>query len=342
MYLTLKISMRTVLSLLILCLMACGDNEPDLQSLSGTTIEFETEITVSITLPQDLARDLEVVTAEGMKPGANNRVEATITFRNKGTTDRRLLVVGEWQDAAAHGFGGQSSVLLIAKGKTATFASGSQSRGITKFSVLVKPGTETVEQHLDSTLANLPAQVVGQGIAYTDTPTLDVVPAWAVRGVANGEVFHARTIFFSPFLGAWKLELYDRDFDPLKGTALAKSNLPGMQSIHINLPALPSRGAVFERLLNYGGGYFQIKQASAGKGTTSWNTEIAWVIEISDWHREPWLESKGLFQRGGSVTGKLYICFKGGGQGIKNSWVSGEFTDVPIVYYGAPGLDSSP
>jgi len=332
--------MRTVVSLLLLCLVACGENETALQSASGTTIEVETDITVSITLLQKLDKDLEVVSVEGMKPGANNRVEATITFRNNSAIDQRLLVEGEWENSAAHGRGGHSSVLLIGAGQTATFATGSQARDITRFSVVVKPGTETVEQHLDSTLANLPSGVVGQGIAYTDTPTLDVVPAWGVKGVANGEVFHARTLFFSPYFGAWKLELYDRDFDPVKGTALAKSNLPGMQTIHINLPGVPSTGRVFERELKYGGGYFQIKLSPTGKDTTSWNTEIAWAIEISDWRREPWLASKGLFQRGGSVSGKLYICFKGGGQGIKSSWVSGEFTDVPIVYYGDPGLDS--
>ena len=121
MFLTLKIHTRTVLSLLLLCLVACGDNE----SASGTTIEVETDITVSITLLQKLDNDLEVVSVEGMKPGANNRVEASITFRNNSTIDQRLLVEGEWENAAAHGRGGHSSVLLIGAGQTATFATGS-------------------------------------------------------------------------------------------------------------------------------------------------------------------------------------------------------------------------
>ena len=111
-----------------------------------------------------------------------------------------------------------------------------------------------------------------------------------------------------------------------------------MQTIHIDFPGEPFHGAVFKREMSYGGGYFQIKNTPESKGTTSWNTEIAWVIEITDWQRHAWRENGGVFQQGGTASGKLYICFKGSTANIKNSWISGEFTDVPIVYYGDPGL----
>ena len=335
-------STQTILlmMLLSLCLTACGNDESTSQNIGGITIEIDSDIAVSVYIPPELEKDLEVVSVTGRKPGVNNWVEAAITLRNNSASEQRLVVAGDWQDDSARGFGGFSSVLLIPPGQTASFEAGSQSRQITKFSVLVKSTTESADQHVGSTLANLPPEVEGHGVAYTATPTLDEVPAWELRGVANGQAFTGKTIFFTPYFKAWKLEIHDRDIDPLLGVAIARLETPDVQTIYIDFPGEPFSGAVFEREMSYGGGYFQIKNTVESKGTTSWNTEIAWAIEITDWQRHPWRESDGLFQQGGTASGKLYICFKGSEANIKSSWIAGAFNDVPIVYYGDPGLDA--
>ncbi len=329
-----------LIMLLCLCLTACGSDESDSQNIGGTTIEIDTDITVSVHIPPGLEKDLEVVSVAGRKPGINNHVEVTIILKNNGVSEQRLLVSGAWKDDSSRGFGGFSTVLLIPQGQTASFDTGSQSRQITKFSVTIKPTAQTADQHVGSTLANMPPEVEGQGIAYTATPTLDAVPGWKPRGVANGQAFSGKTIFFTPFLTAWKLEIHDHDFDPLRGGGIVKQEIPDLQTIHIDFPGEPFSGAVFEREMSYGGGYFQIKHTTASKGTTSWNTEIAWAIEFTDWQRHTWRASDGLFQQGGTASGKLYICFKGSTANIKSSWIAGEFTDVPIIYYGDPGLDA--
>jgi hypothetical protein len=187
-------------------------------------------------------------------------------------------------------------------------------------------------------LSEIEPAVPGYGLSYTANPSLDQIPNWPPRGAANGAPFIAGAILFAPINGVWELQIIDREIDPLKGLAMARSleGNAGLQSIHLNLPEEPRSGMVLDRKLSYGGGYFQIQTSPGSPNTTSWNTSIAWVLEIKRWNRQPYSETGGTFQKGGTASGRLYICFKGRSDKIQDSYVAGVFENAPIVYYGNP------
>jgi len=60
------------------------------------------------------------------------------------------------------------------------------------------------------------------------------------------------------------------------------------------------------------------------------------VLEFKRWNRQPYRETGGTFQKGGTASGRLYICFKGRADNIQDSYVAGVFENAPIVYYGNP------
>jgi len=89
--------------------------------------------------------------------------------------------------------------------------------------------------------------------------------------------------------------------------------------------------------MSYGGGIFQIKPSPSAFETTSWNTSIAYYIEITNWDKGP---SSGTSCNSmqaliGAASGRLYISFQGSEHGLENSWISGVFKDAPIVYCGS-------
>jgi hypothetical protein len=176
----------------------------------------------------------------------------------------------------------------------------------------------------------------GYGVACTATPSPAEIHAWSPRGLANGAVFHARTIFFAPFGSGWRMEIHDREFDPMRGTAIPRTDHPDLQTIYIDLPSQPATGIIFEKSMAYGGGHFQIKPAADSAQTTSWNFRVAWAIDISEWQAIPWREGGETFQLAGRASGRLYICFHGPQDTIRDSFVAGEFSDAPIIYFGPP------
>ncbi len=296
------------------------------------------DIDISIDVAPELRGDIRIVTATGRKPGSVNPVETVIVLQNKGDNEMSLLLEGSWHDARGGFFGGVSTVRTLTPGDTDTFHSGTRSQQVVALRLAIRPTDTRQDELLTETLASATPKAQGHGITYTESPTEEVIPAWTARGVANGQPFTARTIVFTPVSGRWKLEISDREFDPLQGTALARQAHRDQQTIRIDLPYEPDGGAVFDREMAYGGGYFQIKPSPSAEGTTSWNTAIAWFVRVTDWDRQDWVDGAGTFQHGGTASGELYISFRGSEHGIANSWISGTFEDVPIVYYGNPAM----
>jgi hypothetical protein len=173
-------------------------------------------------------------------------------------------------------------------------------------------------------------------MTYSKTAADEIIPALPIGGFANGEAFQGKTVVFVQGLSdKWRLEISDHLFDVLKGAGFARYEQKGLQTIYINLPREPSIGDRLVREMSYGGGYFQIKPSPTANNTTSWNTSIAYAIEITDWNRGASGEGPCSRQEVGSASGKLYISFKGSEFGLANSWVSGAFNDAPILYCGA-------
>jgi hypothetical protein len=194
---------------------------------------------------------------------------------------------------------------------------------------------------LANTLVKPERQIAeGYGMTYSETAGDEVIPALPIKGVANNRVFVAKTIVFRHGLeGKWKLEISDYEFDALQGVANARFEKKDIQTIYINFDQEPVAGDKILREMAYGGGYFQLKKSSSSMDTTSWNTSIAYAIEITGWnkgasHPESWLAGTCSSPDIGKASGKLYISFKGSDIGYPNAWVSGAFNDVMIIYCG--------
>lgn len=172
-------------------------------------------------------------------------------------------------------------------------------------------------------------------MTYSDTPATEKIPDLPIRGVANGSPFEAKTVTFrADDKDNWKMAISDRAFDPVTGIAMERLENPDVQTVYINLPETPTVAKVFNQTMQYGGGMFQIKPRSNSQGTTSWNTLLAYKIEINDWQKgKPTHLSCGR-PKLGKASGKLYISFKGSEDNIKNSWISGAFKDATILYCG--------
>jgi hypothetical protein len=325
---------------LLSLLSACGADPQESGGVEAQAPEVAShavpELAVKVALEPSLAGRLRVVSARAVVPGRNNPKEVLIVLENTGDSQVSARLEGQWLDEGGRGFGGVQSAVEIAGGTRKDISSGTRSSRATLFSAKILPSADEALDPVDAALLDAAARgAQGYGIAFTRNPVLKEIPAWPVRGLANGALFRAGALLFTPNRGGWRLEIHDREFDPMQGTAAA-SNFPGAQTIYIDLPEQPAPGAVYQRPMSYGGGYFQIRTSPGATDTTSWNTSVAWAIAIDEWEQRPWNEEGGSFQRAGSASGRLYICFQSGQGPIEDSFVAGEFRGVPIMYYGRP------
>lgn len=301
------------------------------------TLDLTSGIDIQIELSPQLAGDIQIVSAAGKRPGDFNPVETVITLKNTSDTEQRVLATGKWQDARGSNYGGMSSVRTLVPGRLETFQTGTNSRNVSVYKFSLGLTDKTEDELLTESLANKDVPIAdGYGMTYTEIPT-DTIPHWTPRGVANGEAFQAQTIMFrQDHFPDWRLSISDRRFDVLTGAGIERSTHKDLQTIYIDLPYEPTTGSIFEKEMSYGGGIFQIKTSPSAFETTSWNTSIAYYIEITNWNKGP---SSGTSCNSmqaliGTASGRLYISFQGSEYTLENSWISGVFEDVPIVYCG--------
>src|SRR6187551_1663676 len=78
--------------------------------------------------------------------------------------------------------------------------------------------------------------------------------------------------------GRWRLEIADRPFQqPTEG-------MPHGQYLMIDLESAPRNRARITKRIAAGGGYWQVCD---GLGTTSWNADNAYYLEITAWSVTP-------------------------------------------------------
>ena len=174
------------------------------------------------------------------------------------------------------------------------------------------------------------ADVDGPG--YTETPALDKIPEGTIKGMANGRPFEATGVYFEPSFGKWRLVIGDKPLEEPTDIVV------GAQAVNMDIPEPPAAGKTWTRTMKYGDGYFQVKKTDDPENTTSWNADNAWVLELTKWDVQPYDENGSLFQQAGTASGKVYVAYKGS-MDIKDSWVAGTFTDVPVRYMGKPELE---
>lgn len=67
-------------------------------SRNTDTPSLTSSIKIEIELSRDLTGDIQIVSAEGKKPGDVNPVETTIILKNVSATEKRILARGDWHD----------------------------------------------------------------------------------------------------------------------------------------------------------------------------------------------------------------------------------------------------
>ena len=276
------------------------------------------------------------MSATGTQAGKINPIEVQITIKNTGASPQQILLEGRWLDSKGGFNGGSQRVLMLAAGQSQTIHEGTRSRRVTSYEARLEATQKSQDQLLSETLANNnPPIAKGYGMSFSKTPASEQIPPWSLRGVANGLPFDAKTLTFrTDDKGQWKLEISDRAFDSIKGIAMARIDHPDVQTVYINLPEAPAKGKVFQQKMQYGGGMFQIKPKADSQSTTSWNTSLAYKIEITDWQKGASTHFSCGRPKSGKASGRLYISFNGSENQIKDSWISGAFKDAVILYCG--------
>ncbi len=291
---------------------------------------------IQIEIDNQISQQIRVTSATGTRAGKVNPIEVRIGLMNTGAAPQQILLDSRWLDSKGGFYGGSQRVLMLAAGQSQTMYEGTQSRLVTQYQATLKTTQKSQDQLLSDTLASNKLPIAtGYGMTFSSTPASEQIPVWSIRGVANGLPFDAKTLAFrTNDKGQWKLEISDRAFDPVKGIAIARIDHPDVQTVYIDLPETPARGKVFQQKMQYGGGMFQIKSRADSQGSTSWNTLLAYKIEITDWQKGVSIHFTCGKPKLGKASGRLYISFKGSENMIKNSWISGTFKDAVILYCG--------
>jgi hypothetical protein len=308
---------------LLLCaaLVAC-----DGAALPGT----RTSPTITVAPGLDGLRVEESVLA---RPGEGNAVEFSAVLANAGSVALEVRVEGEWRTGPGLARGGFSGTWSVEPGARVPISSASASDAVVALDLKVTPAGPPMPEWARGLLTAAGAGAVGAGVAWTPTPTLAEVPSWPPRGLANGVPFEARTLFFTRESQGWRFQLRDVAYDPLLP---AGGSDPRVQTVYLDLPEEPAAGMRIVHGPRYGGAMFQILREPGGETTTSWNTEFALALEITDWSRAPYDVAAGGFQVRGRASGRIYVTFAQGASPLENSFVAGVFEDAPIVYYGPP------
>ena len=165
---------------------------------------------------------------------------------------------------------------------------------------------------------------------YTENPTLAMIPDKPAQGEFNGQAFEVKTVIFQPgYDGKWELLLMKKKMeDP---TDVMREG----QYFNLGLNAKPGSGVVMTHKMEFGGGLCQIKKIDNPEETTSWNSDNAWVLEITQWDVKPWDPEGDIFQVAGTASGRVAVCYKGT-CGFADSWVAGTFSGAIVRYMGEP------
>ncbi len=293
---------------------------------------------IQVDIKNQASQQIQIVSSTSTKTGKVNPVEVQITLKNNSSSQQQLLLDGRWLDSNGGFNGGSQRIIKLEAGQSLSIVEGTRSSRVTRYQASLNVSNKTQGQVLNEALtSNKQVIATGYGMTYSTTPSTEKIPDLPIRGVANNLPFEAKTITFrTDDKGNWKLEISDREFDPVTGIAMERLDNPDVQTVYINLSETPVKGKTYNQTMQYGGGMFQVKPGADSQGTTSWNTSLAYKIEITDWQKGESTHFSCGRPKIGKAAGRLYISFKGSeDEGkIKNSWISGTFKDASILYCG--------
>lgn len=334
-----KQNMRTGclgIMVLVCILAACGREEPEAPAEidAGRDVSTGGDLVINVDMDAALKSSIRVSAATGAKPGEKNPVETSITIRNDSAQAETLQLRGDWYDAGGNNYGGSTSTLEIAAGQSQVLWDATRSARVSGYKLFLTRNVQSADERYAAALSDPANRVAeGYGMTYSETAADEVIPALPIRGFANGEAFTAKTIaFYQGQQGKWRLEISDHGYDVLKGVAAGRLERKDMQTVYLNFDEEPVAGQVLGQEMAYGGGIFQIRKTDGSGETTSWNTSLAYAIHVDGWEKPAHGEQPCSRRDIGGASGKLFISFEGSEFSFENSWVSGEFRDIPIVY----------
>ncbi len=167
------------------------------------------------------------------------------------------------------------------------------------------------------------AQPAPTDYTWAEAPNLRQVPSGPVHGNVRGRAFTPASIFFER-----RTTNGEEEWAMLMSTE-TNIGFPGVEheTLTIRFDRAPRRGRS-TRAMASGGGYWQ---ACVGLGTTSWNADNAYALEITRWQVSRCAPGEGGGPaHTGTASGRIIVAYRGFEEG-QNSWVAGTFTNVPIV-----------
>jgi len=172
---------------------------------------------------------------------------------------------------------------------------------------------------------------------YTDTPTLDMIGG-EVRGEVDGVAFNPVTMYIEPGLSGWTLKVLEKELDSPEDIFMDDSG-----ALTLEFAKAPAAGQTYDHPMEFSdelNGYFLVKGTEDYNGDGEpdyeiWNSENAYVVEITDWELAPFNPEASDFQVAGKTSGKFALCVPASSS-HPASWVAGTFTDIPVRYSGEP------
>lgn len=172
-------------------------------------------------------------------------------------------------------------------------------------------------------LACRDAQPAPTDFTWTDVPNLRQLPDGPLHGNARGRAFTPANTFFE------RRSTSEGEEWTLVMSTEPQIGMPGVEheTLTVRFDRAPRRGRS-TRAIASGGGYWQV---CVGLGTTSWNADNAYALEITRWQSGRCTPGEaGAPARLGTASGRIIVAYRGFEES-QNSWVAGTFTNVPIV-----------
>jgi hypothetical protein len=185
------------------------------------------------------------------------------------------------------------------------------------------------------------AAPVAKSEPAVEVPSLDLAFESAIKGEANGVPVELTRVRVQGDDQGWYLMLEQEA--PEAG---ATGPRYGWNQFHIAFAASPTSKKTMSRALATGDGFFQVTdptQADNGTGSSTINwqrSKNTWSIEFTKWEVSSEGSQGGVEQKAGKASGRVVLMLKDAGQRagtpLKDSWVAGTFTDVPVSFVGTP------
>ena len=166
------------------------------------------------------------------------------------------------------------------------------------------------------------AAAKSKAFAWTERPTLEMIPAAPLSGMVHGKPYTAKTAFVTKVRDRLTLVIWDTEPD-------ASGMMPGWGMVELSL-RLPEGqpGQIIKALTDkedpdrtgHATFYFPLD----ADGNINVNVRWAAAVQISEWEMTPDREHPYLV---GPIKGKLALCF----DDQKKSWIAGTFEAVENI-----------